>query len=129
LTAEWSAADGSVSAGLNGLQGFGAHFQSLDFSSNGDERRVAVRSVKANAAGFDIAPASGNTYRLSLLAEGLTVLPANGKTSLRVDGELRMIAHDFGPPLGSDPAGAILAWLRKGGATADFERFRLASGG
>lgn len=128
LTTEWSAGEGSVSAGLSGLQGFGAHFQSLDFSSTGDVSRVPLKSVKANVAGFDIAPTSGNAYRLSFLAEGLTVLPANGKTIPTLDGDVRMVALDFGPALGSDPAGAILAWLGKGG-TADFERFRFASGG
>jgi hypothetical protein len=129
LTTEWSAADGSVSAGLSGLQGFGVHFESLDFSSTGDARRVPLKSVTAKAAGFDLAPASGNAYRLSLLAEGLTMLPANGQAIPALDAEVRMIAQDFGSALGSDPAGAILAWLRKGGATGDFERFRLASGG
>ncbi len=129
LTTAWGAADGSVTAGMSGLQGFGANFQRLDFTSNGDQRRVPLKSVKANVASIDVAPASGNAYRLSLQAEGLTVLPANGQSLPTLDADIRMVALDFGPALGSDPAGAILAWLRRGGSTADFERFRLASGG
>ncbi len=126
LTASWSDAVTTAGAGLGGLKSASATVHSFDFSSTGGGA-IPLRTVKAGLAEASIAPAGGNAYRIGALANDLQVVPANGRVLPALDSEARVVLHDFGGSLGTDPRAALLDWLRKGG-TADVERLKLATG-
>ena len=87
-----------------------------------------MKTLTADAAGAEIAPAGGNAYRIAASAHDLKVVPADGRAIPAIDGEARITALDFGSSLGTDPTAAILAWLRAGG-TAHIDRLSFAAGG
>jgi len=126
LTAQWSAASTTTSAGLGGLQSAGAAFDGLDFASTGSAE-LPLRNLRATRAEAFVEPAGGNSYRLAAFANDLQVLPADGRTIPPFSTEARIVALDFASSLGTDPRETVLHWLRTGG-TANVERLKLTTG-
>ncbi len=127
VTAQWSDASTSATAGLDGLKSAAATFHGLDFSSAGG-RALPVKALTADLADASTAPAGGNAYRFSAAAQDLKVVRADGREIPAIDGEAEITALNFGGSLGTDPRAALRAWARSGG-TAHIDRLRLAAGG
>ena len=126
ITAKWSDATTSATAGLNGLQSAAAVFHSLDFSSAGGPV-MPVKALTADLAEASATPAGGNAYRFSATANDLKVVRANGQEIPAISGDATVTAQNFGSSLGTDPRAAFRAWARAGG-TAHVDRLRFQAG-
>lgn len=126
LTTSWSAATAHASAGIGGLRGAGASFVSLKAENTGTMPGIPLKSATAETASASIAPSGGSSI-LSGAAQRLVVTRTDGGAYPEIDADARVTAVGLGS-LGTDPARALLAWLR-GNPTATIDRARIAMAG
>jgi hypothetical protein len=128
LTTSWSAGTANATAGIGGLQGAGASFVSLKADNTGALPGVPVKSASADIANASIAPAGGGSYAIKANAKRLALTRADGSALPDIDGDIAVTALNVGGSLGTDPARALLTWLR-GSPAANVERLRIVMGG
>lgn len=127
LTTSWSAGTASATAGIGGLKGAGASFVSLKAENTGSMSGIPVKSVTADTANASIAPAGGGSSTIVAAAQRLSLTRSDDTTYPDIDADVRVTAVNLGS-LGTDPARALLVWLR-GNPTANIERARIAMAG
>jgi hypothetical protein len=127
LTASWTHATASANAWLDGLKGGAAQFTALLLENGGRADLVPVKTVAARTAEVSLSPAGGADYRLTTNAERIDVTASDGAMFPGLDARANVVAVGVGP-LGTDPAGAFLAWARSG-ASVKIDDFRLAAAG
>jgi hypothetical protein len=125
LTANWSLATTSASAGFGGLSGASAEFVALS-AENAGTMALPIRTAAAERAGAWLESAGGGSYTLRASAQKLALARPDGTAFPPIDISARVLAADVGN-LGTDPAQAFLDWLRRS-PKATLERFRLAIG-
>jgi hypothetical protein len=126
LTASWSDASIHADAGLSGLTRAGGRIDGLAMDQTGP--RLPIRHVSAKHADFLAEPATtADDYRLTAVANEVSLDRSDGKSYPPVDARLDLTALHFGASLGTDPKRAIRAWLKDGGKL-HVERLALASG-
>lgn len=124
LTANWSAATTSASAGFGGLNGASAEFVSLSAENVGGA--LPLQTASADRAGAWLESAGGGSYTLRASAQKLALTRPDSTAYPPIDISARVLASDVGN-LGTDPARAFLDWLRRN-PKATLERFRLVAG-
>jgi len=127
LTATWSSGAATAGAGIGGLNAAGASFTNLKAENSGTMAKVALTSVAADAASGSIAPAGGGSYTLIADAKQLALTRADGGALPILDVSASATAENVGS-LGTDPARALLTWLR-GTPSIALERVRIAASG
>lgn len=127
LTTSWSAGTANATAGIGGLKGAGASFVSLKADNTSVMPGMPVKSASADTADASISPAGGGAYAMKGSATRLALTRTDGSPLPDIDADVAVTALNVGS-LGTDPARAVLAWLR-GSPSATIERARIAMAG
>ncbi len=130
FNANWTRAVADAEAGLSGLSRIVFELNDLAVAAKPDAQNPPFSKLVASRARIAAEPAGGDAYHFALSADDLQIrLKKGGKggelPALAV--EMDVTAHDFGGSLGTNPRGAILAWLARGG-TVDVKRLLIALG-
>jgi hypothetical protein len=128
LTASWSAATATASAWISGLTGAGANFTNLKAENAGTASGLPVSAVSADTASAAIRPDGGGSYVLVGSARNMKLTRSAGGDLPAFDADARVTAVDVGAGLGTDPARALMTWLRAG-ASIKIDRLHLAANG
>jgi hypothetical protein len=128
LTASWASASTAATAWLDGLTGGSADVTRLRVESGGSNAAAfGVSAASAEHASTALAAAGQGSYRVSVDADNVGISRTDGTALPELDLNGDALAVGVGP-LGTDPAAAVLRWLRAGG-TLKVENLRLAMAG
>jgi hypothetical protein len=128
LTASWASASTAATAWLDGLTGVRADVARLRVDSGGSNAAAfGVGAATAEHASTALAAAGSGNYRVSVDAEKVGISRADGTGLPEIDLTGDALAVGVGP-LGTDPAAALMKWLRAG-ATLKVENLRMAMAG
>jgi hypothetical protein len=122
LTATWTAGSAGGGAWIDGVNAANAAFTTLKVESTGN---APVASLAADSASGALTPASVGAYDVATSLHRLTLTRSDGTAYPTLDLDATATAENVGP-LGTDPARALLNWLR-GTPKIDIKRFRVAA--
>jgi hypothetical protein len=122
LTAIWTAGSAGGGAWIDGVNAASAAFTALKIENTG---ALPLASASADSASGAVTPASGGSYDLATSVHRLSLTKPDGAAYPTLDLDMTATARNVGP-LGTDPARALLTWLR-GTPALDVQRLRVAA--
>lgn len=122
LTANWTSGSASGGAWIDGVNAASAAFTTLKIENTGT---LPLSSASADSASGAITPAGGGSYDLATSIRKLSLTRQDSTAYPTLDLDLAATARDVGP-LGTDPARALLTWLR-GTPDVEVRNLRIAA--